>query len=40
MEERIIKLKDRDKLENYYSEVGDLVVDRLLLRYLSYCESY
>ena len=32
-------MKDRDRLKNPYSEVSDLVVDRLLLRYLSFCES-
>ena len=28
-------MRDRDKSEDHYSEVGDLVIDRLLLRYLS-----
>ena len=31
----IISLENRGKLGNPYSKVGDLVVDRLLLRYLS-----
>ena len=35
----IISVKDRDKSENAYSEVGDLVDDRPLLRYLLYCEG-
>ena len=32
IEESIISLKDGDKLVNSHSEVGDSVVDRLLLR--------
>ena len=35
MRGRVISTKDRGKLEAPYSEAGDLVVDRLLLRYLS-----
>ena len=35
MEGRIISVKERDKPENPHSDVGDLVIDRLLLRYLS-----
>ena len=34
IEESIISLKDGDKLASSHSEVGDSVVDRLLLRYL------
>ena len=40
MKERIISVKGRDKLENYYSEVIDLVVNCLLLRYLSSRQPY
>ena len=40
MEGRIISVKDRDKPENPHSDVGDLVIDRLLLRYLSFCVSH
>ena len=40
MKGRNVSVKGRDKLENSYGEVGDLVVDCLLLRYLSSCESY
>ena len=39
MEGPIISVKDRDGPENAYSETGDSVVDRLLLRYLPSCES-
>ena len=39
MKEPIISVKNGDRLENSYGEVGDLVVDCLLLRYLSWCES-
>ena len=35
MKGRTVSTRDRGKLENPYSEMGDLVVDRLLLRYLS-----
>ena len=36
----VISVKDRDRPENPHGEVGDSVVDRLLLRYLSSGESY
>ena len=38
MEELIISVKGRDEPENAYSETGNSVVDRLLLRYLPSCE--
>ena len=40
MKERIIRVKVRDESEIYYSEVGDLIIDHLLLRHLSSCVSY
>ena len=38
MEGPTISVKDRDGPESAYSEAGDSVVDRLLLRYLLSCE--
>ena len=35
MERSVISVKDRDRPKNTHGEIGDSVVDRLLLRYLS-----
>ena len=34
MKERIVSVNNRNSSEDYYGEVGDLIIDRLLLRYL------
>ena len=36
----IVSVEDREKAKSPHSEIGDLVIDRLLLRYLPICLNH